>query len=750
MKKIHCFLVAFALLLALNARESASQFRLTDWISYTSFNYPQDAASDGDNTIWVGTTGGLYSRNIETGEVMTFQNTDGLLSMQISAVEWGEEINALYAGTYDGVLEIYSPEEGWTHILSIKDNDYPDSRITDFLIRGNEVFIAGGFGLATFDHAEKVFRETILRIGSFETNTKVNDMLIINNDLWLATNSGIAMISLDAPNFSPEFWKNYTETGGLKNSNITHVESFNGVVYAASETEIYRITPDSAITVLDKENTGISAGNDRMYISDRYGFGFLDEDYNYIPIDVTHPGLITGIRALGFSRGELPAVIYESAGLSLYENDEIEVIRPNSPVSNVFQDISVDISGNLWASTDGSKTGQGFMRFDGTDWKIYDDETMPGIQGILGAFRVSTFRDGRVLIGTWGAGCILGTPNDTGFHFVRFYKENSPMINDFNVIGQAKMDSEGSIWFMEFGASSMGTLLYEYDSDGNFHTYQNRSNSMNRAYLNMEIDNFDTKWLGAQRQGHGLYYFNESRTPDNPSDDSYGTFTTANSSLQSMTHNTLAFDRNGMLWVGTSQGASVIINPSSVLSSANTVIKSEVRELQNVSVNDIYVDALNYKWIATNEGVWIFNEDGTELMEIITAEDTPLISDEVVSITADDRTGRIYFGTRSGLSSASSLSIMPNEEFDIFCYPQPFNPDMDEEMVIDGLARDTELRIITVNGELVRKISSIGRTAVWDGLDSRGNKVKSGVYLILSDSESTGESAVAKFAVIRK
>ncbi len=750
MKNFHCFLVVFALLFALSSGDSAAQFRLTDWISYTSFNYPQDAASDGENTVWVGTTGGLYSRNIETGEIKTFQNTDGLLSMQISAVEWGDDINALYAGTYDGVLEIYSPESGWTHILSIKDNDYPDSRITDFLISGNLVYIAGGFGLATFDHSEKVFRETILRIGSFETNTKVNDMLISNNELWLATNAGIAMIGLDAPNFSPEFWKNYTESEGLKNSNITNVETFNGDIYASSETEIYRITADSAITIIDFENNGISAGKDHLYVSNQFGFGFLDDGNNFVPAEVEHPGQLLKAKILEFSKGELPLIMYESRGISLYENEELEIIRPNSPVSNVFQDIEVDISGNLWASTDGSKTGQGFMMFDGSSWKNYNDETLPDIQGSQGAFCVSTFRDGRVLIGTWGAGCLIGMPNDTGFHFVRYNKDNSPMINDFNVIGQAKMDSEGSIWFMEFGASSMGTLLYEYDSEGNFHTYQNKSNSMNRAYLNMEIDNFDTKWLGAQRQGQGLYYFNESRTPDNPSDDSYGTFTTGNSSLQSMTQSSLAFDRNGMLWVGTSQGASVIINPSSVLSGANTVIKSEVRELQNVTVNDIYVDALNYKWIATNEGVWIFNEDGTELIDIVTAGDTPLISDDVVSITANDKTGRIYFGTRSGLSSAASLSIMPNENFDIFCYPQPFNPDTDEEMVIDGLARDTELRIVTVSGELIKRIKSIGRTAVWDGHDSSGNTVNSGVYLILSDSESTGESAVAKFAVIRK
>ncbi|MBL0320786.1 MAG: hypothetical protein IPP80_00105 [Ignavibacteria bacterium] len=69
--------------------------------------------------------------------------------------------------------------------------------------------------------------------------------------------------------------------------------------------------------------------------------------------------------------------------------------------------------------------------------------------------------------------------------------------------------------------------------------------------------------------------------------------------------------------------------------------------------------------------------------------------------------------------------------------------------MIDGLAPDADIRIITSGGILVSAIQSRGRQALWDGKDVNGNLVPPGVYLVSAKSAGTNTSAVGKIAVTR-
>jgi hypothetical protein len=164
---------------------------------------------------------------------------------------------------------------------------------------------------------------------------------------------------------------------------------------------------------------------------------------------------------------------------------------------------------------------------------------------------------------------------------------------------------------------------------------------------------------------------------------------------------------------------------------------------------DIFIDELNNKWIATNNGVWVLNPDGTETIAIINKKNSPLIDDDVYSIIIDGETGIAYFGTKKGLCTASSLSIKPLQSYNISCYPQPYNPGVDGYLTIDGLTSDSEIKILTIDGGLVKTITVIGRKAIWDGRDTKGNYVTSGIYMAVASSTTTGTDSVGKIAVIR-
>ncbi len=127
-----------------------------------------------------------------------------------------------------------------------------------------------------------------------------------------------------------------------------------------------------------------------------------------------------------------------------------------------------------------------------------------------------------------------------------------------------------------------------------------------------------------------------------------------------------------------------------------------------------------------------------------------MIADEVLSITSDTKTGVMYFGTKFGLSSAQSVFVEPAPEYDISCYPQPFIPKKDNELFIDGLMQNSDVRILTVDGNLVRALTAKGRVAVWDGKDELGSFPSSGVYIIVGSSEATEGKGVGKLVLINR
>jgi hypothetical protein len=159
---------------------------------------------------------------------------------------------------------------------------------------------------------------------------------------------------------------------------------------------------------------------------------------------------------------------------------------------------------------------------------------------------------------------------------------------------------------------------------------------------------------------------------------------------------------------------------------------------------------LNNKWIATNNGVFVVSSDGSEILANYTTDNSLLPSNEVLYITSNPKTGDFYFGTTKGLAIATTMIVQPSPSYEIKVSPQPFVVPKDNQLLIDGLAMDSEIKILTINGELVRTLNTQSKKTFWDGRDYTGKYVQSGIYLLVAKSLTTKESAVHKIAVINK
>ncbi|HSP88477.1 MAG TPA: two-component regulator propeller domain-containing protein, partial [Ignavibacteriaceae bacterium] len=269
------------------------------------------------------------------------------------------------------------------------------------------------------------------------------------------------------------------------------------------------------------------------------------------------------------------------------------------------------------------------------------------------------------------------------------------------------------------------------------------------------IDEYDTKWFAVRRHKAGLFYFNERQAsaPEEISDDVSGYLNEA-SGLNDDFVSCIAVDRRGDVWVGTSLGVNIITNVSSVLSSNPQLRITSVFSLRQQTITALIVDPLNQKWVGTKQGLHLINSDGTSLLATFNTKNSALLSDEITSLAIDENSGTIYVGTDNrGLTSFKTTSVSPNESFDeLFAYPNPFILNNQNNIItIDGLIRDTDIKILTINGKLVKQFTTPGgRVALWDGRDDLGSLVQSGIYFIVAFDQEGNNVAKTKIAILRE
>jgi ligand-binding sensor domain-containing protein len=172
--------------------------------------------------------------------------------------------------------------------------------------------------------------------------------------------------------------------------------------------------------------------------------------------------------------------------------------------------------------------------------------------------------------------------------------------------------------------------------------------------------------------------------------------------------------------------------------------------LAQTVINDIAVDGANRKWIATQgAGVILVSEDGREVIHRFRAGETPLFSDNVLCVALDPSTGEVYFGTDLGIVSYRGNATEATDSFgDVYVFPNPVRETHDGPVTVAGLARDSDVIITDVAGNLVYRTQAQGGTATWNGRRYDGRRPATGVYLVFCTNEDGSEAMVTKFLYI--
>ena len=85
----------------------------------------------------------------------------------------------------------------------------------------------------------------------------------------------------------------------------------------------------------------------------------------------------------------------------------------------------------------------------------------------------------------------------------------------------------------------------------------------------------------------------------------------------------------------------------------------------------------------------------------------------------------------------------------VYAYPNPVTPDYTGLITITGLTLDADVKILNASGKLIAQGRSNGGTFTWDGCDSEGNRMASGVYMVATATSEGKKGTVCKIAVVR-
>lgn len=224
-----------------------------------------------------------------------------------------------------------------------------------------------------------------------------------------------------------------------------------------------------------------------------------------------------------------------------------------------------------------------------------------------------------------------------------------------------------------------------------------------------------------------------------------------------------AEDKDGAVWIGTDQGVIVLSNPQKAIESDFVVRRVKVPKNDGTNtaeyllgtdlVYSIAVDAGNRKWMATKQsGLFLVSSDGSRILKNFTTENSPLPTNNITSVYADPSGNTIYVGTAEGLYAYSSDATPAREDFDkITVFPNPVTPDYSGPIYVKGLMENALVKITDAGGSVVYQGRAEGGMFSWNGTNSAGVRLPSGVYYVFASSVGgeTGSGGTAKFMIIK-
>ena len=771
MKKIFCLVyLIFAGLYTI-----AQDVGISEWRYHIPYQQGVAIADAGRNVYCASELGMYYFSKIDNS-VNRKTRVQGLSDIGISDIAHNADQDILVVAYSNGNIDLLQGDEV-VNMEDLKRANFPGSkRINSITMKNEFAYLSCGFGIIVINLKKQEVKETITL--NITGDLGVNDVISHNGLFYAATNEGLFFAQEGSNNLSnPNEWTLVEE---LPDSSFSCLFVLNEILHANFDNNIF-----NSDTLFYFEN------GTWQRRSELFGLANKHFDVNNNKVVVCHTDRVIVYDKLWKSMQELLSYgkVAPKAAQAVFDKINNETIwladqrkglveitsaGPNEshtvygPISNRVHEITT-LGNDVWIAAGSVEGGHwnntynkdGVFKFSGNEWKTYNRNSLVGIDSLFDFLSVAVDPKDhdKVYFAAHGDGIVEMIDE---VHVETFGQSNSSIslieaaTPSYQYAGMSSLVFDGNniLWGANARAAN---VLCAKDEDGKWYSFR----------LSEAISNKETGRMIATSENHiwvtfpnnsGVAVLNYNNTIDDPDDDEIAGLTTANVKLPSNSVYALAEDLDGAIWIGTGTGISVFRSSSDLFGENPPEAEKPLIQqdgyteylLESQAVTAIAIDGANRKWMGTSSsGVYLIAEDGTEEILHFTVENSPLMSNGIITIGVNQETGEVFFGTEQGICSYKSTATEGKADYSsVYAYPNPVEPNYYGDIAITGLVANSEIRITDISGNLVYQGIADGGQAIWKGTTADGNRIKTGVYLVFCAAPDGSQSVATKILFI--
>ena len=753
--------------------EAQDSLAIGSWESHLPFTTSNYVSQKHDKIIY-STKYSIFTIDKEDFSIEFFDKLNLLTDVGIDKHKYDDEGEQLLVLYEDSGIDIIHNDEV-IYIPDIKNNSsiIGDKKINNIQINSDRsALLSCGFGLVEFDLEDHEFGFTCFM------DMPVYQALHFGKYIIAATLDGLYYFDKEAHNNPADFqlWEHLASENNLPDIYAAvDVIEWKEKLYFASPDRlwkadeelifelVYETDQDSEIAFINKIYGDLLLGVNWSYDVGR--ILFFDEEDNFVQ---SHGLCANKVKYAEFDeQGRI--WFADEKGDIRYTNNKIypcKTIDINSPYSINISDVASKddrvyvASGGVDPSYTYVWRRDGFFIWDGEKWKNYNEIEFPEFQNraIYDFFRIlpDPIED-KVYIGTYHRGLIVLDETDDSMQF--FTQENSTLAGKTGDTSRERisglaLDRDQNLWISNFGAPQPISI---FTKNGEWKAFNVDSGKDLRDIV---IDHNGYKWVIIDRDAEGLLVFDEGADLNSSADDQQIILSKNNSNLQSNNVNAIEVDRDGDIWIGTDDGPVVFECAASVFTGDCKGIRRitdlegiNAYLLDDVKITCIESDGANRKWFGSENGIFVQSPSGVEEIFHFTKENSPLFDNTIIDLSYNEESGVMYIATAKGLMSYKTMTTGGDDKHqsEVYAYPNPVRPEYTGPIAIKGFARDSNIKITDIQGQLIHEGKALGGQAIWDGYDYSGRRAASGVYLVFATSSETfdePDTVVTKILVI--
>lgn len=734
---------------------------LGTWRIHTSFTSASCVAQVG-NKIFCGTDGGLFYYDKEDNSLNVFSKKDGLADLIITTLYYHSATDALLIGYSSGNIDVYKNGRfiNLPYIVNAG-NIIGSKKINAATGYKERVILACDFGGVVVNMDRLEVQESWLNIGPNGSSLAMNDVAVNADSIFLATDKGLFKARLNTGNLMDfNLWKNDVIISTLPSASVNKIHFLNNSIVAALNGRgMYEKKEASWSTVYTTTGffNDISSVGKRLLIIENNALKAIEATDTLNRNVANSPAPFFMLP----DKDEANSLWFADLRNGLIKHDlstgASGVFYPSGPNSNsafaikYIQGFIIHLSGSYDRVTTPLLKEGSYSFFNNGSWSVIGDLDAFGVKDLVSMAVDNT--TGNIYYASAWRGLVERKNSDNS---IAIYDDNSKTCPVHNTTYGVRVldtwyDNEANtLWFVNNG-SDLNPSINKF-KNGNCTGYIFPFTG-SKFPVQILKDKSGNMWVRLnQSQEPGMLVFNEGRLNGNVP---IYRFLRSGAGAGNLTDNIvrgMAMDRNGDIWLCTNNGVSVYYNPQSLLQSTNLEASYPIFENRPLLFDQVTtcidIDGGNRKWIGTGNGIYLFSPDGTRVVHYFNTDNSPLLSNNIISVAVQQQTGEVFIGTDKGIVSYREAATQADDNnTSMLIFPNPVKTNYSGFIGFSGLATDAVVKVTDASGRLVYETRANGGAAQWNGRDYNGKKIEPGVYVVLTAKDDGTTPTVGKLFV---